>query len=216
MRNVIKSVTVVAGLLAAQGALASSWSVDSRHSRVGFLVKHMMVSEVYGGFRKFSGTLVLDDKDVTKSTVTVEIDPASLDTADGDRDGHVKGADFLDVEKFPKMTFKSTKVEKMGNQLKVTGNLQIKDVTKEVVLMVDGPSAEMKTPMGTTMSAVKATGTFNRKDFGLVWNKVLETGGVALGEDITLQIDVELAKNAEPAPAAAKPAAKDAKPAKKK
>jgi polyisoprenoid-binding protein YceI len=216
--NVMKSLTVLATTLAAQAAFASNWDIDAAHARTGFLVKHMSVTDVYGGFKKFSGKVVLDEKDISKSSVTVEIDPSSIDTGSTDRDNHLKSPDFFDAGKFPKITFKSTKVEKVGTQLKVTGDLTIKDITKPVVLTVDGPGAEAKNPFnGAIVSAVKATGVVNRKDFGMTFNKVLETGGVLVGEEVTLQIDAELVKQAEAAPApAAAPAKPEAKPAKKK
>jgi polyisoprenoid-binding protein YceI len=213
--NLMKSLTVLASTLAAQAAFASNWEIDSAHARTGFLVKHMSVTDVYGGFKKFSGKVTLDEKDVSKSSVTVEIDAASIDTGNEKRDDHLRSPDFFDVAKFPKITFKSTKVERVGTQLKVTGDLTMKDVTKPVVLTVDGPGAEAKNPFdGSIVSAVKATGTVNRKEYGMLFNKVLETGGVMVGEDVTLQIDAELKKLPEAAPpAAAKP---EVKPAGKK
>ncbi len=210
MRTVMMGMTLA---FVSSTALASSWTVDQKHARAGFQVRHMMVSDVYGGFNKFSGTINLDDKDVTKSTVLVEIDPASIDTNEADRDNHLKSPDFFDVAKFPKMTFKSTKVEKTATGLTVTGDLTMKDITKPVVLTVEGPAKEMKNPWGMTVSAVKATGKLNRKDWGLVWNKTLEAGGLLVGDEVTLVIDAELIKAADPAPAAAAAPAKDAKPA---
>ena len=215
--NVMKSLMVMAAMLAGPAAFASTWEIDQAHARTGFLVKHMAVTDVYGGFKKFSGKVMMDDKDVTKSSVNVELEAGSIDTGNEKRDGHLQSPDFFDAAKVPKLTFKSTKVEKVGNQLKVTGDLTIRDVTKPVVLTVDGPAPEVKTPFGTTVSAVKATGTINRKDFGLTWNKALETGGLLVGEDVTIQIDAELVKQPDaPAAAPAKTDGKDAKPAKKK
>jgi len=202
MRNLFKSLAVLATTLSASAAFASGWDIDQNHVRAGFTVKHMMVTDVYGGFRKLSGKVVVDDKDVTKSSVNVEIDAASIDTANEKRDEHLKSPDFFDVAQFPKLTFKSTAVEKAGNQLKVTGDLTIHGVTKPVVLTVDGPAPEQKNPWGQTVSAVKATGTLNRKDFGLVWNKTLEAGGVMVSDEVQLVIDAELIKQAEEAPAA--------------
>ena len=128
MRTVMMGMTLA---FVSSTALASSWTVDQKHARAGFQVRHMMVSDVYGGFKKFSGTINLDDKDVTKSTVLVEIDPASIDTNETDRDNHLKSPDFFDVAKFPKMTFKSTKVEKTATGLTVTGDLTMKDIEEK-------------------------------------------------------------------------------------
>jgi polyisoprenoid-binding protein YceI len=176
-------------------ARADTWDIDQSHSHVAFSIKHMMVSNVKGSFEKFAGTVELDEKDPTKSTVAVEIDTASIRTADEKRDAHLKSADFFDSEKYPKMTFKSTKVQKLGkDKLKVTGDLTIKDVTKPVVLTVEGPAKPVKDPWGGTRSALTATGAIKRKDFNLTWNKALETGGVVVGDDVKLELEVELLK----------------------
>lgn len=209
MNKTMNSIAFVALSLAASSALAANWTIDTAHARVGFQVKHMMVSDVYGSFGKFSGTLTTDDKDLTKSAVHVEVDTASINTANTDRDNHLRSPDFFMSDKFPKMTFKSTKVEKSGSGYAVTGDLTIRDVTKPVVLTVEGPAPEVKTPFGTTVSAIKATGKINRKDFGLVWNKAIEAGGVVVGEEVTLVLDAELVK--QEAPKAAEPAKAPAK-----
>lgn len=174
-------------------ARASSWEIDGAHSSAQFSIKHLMVSNVRGEFSKVTGTLNLDDKDITKSTVEATIDVSSINTRDEKRDGHLKSPDFFDVAKFPTITFKSKKVAKAGEgKLKVTGDLTIHGVTKEVVLNVDGPAKEAKDPWGNIKSGAVATTKINRKDFGLGWNKVLETGGVAVGEEVSITIDVEL------------------------
>lgn len=211
MRNILTNLAFLASTFATGSTLAASWNLDPAHTRVGFSVKHMMVTDVQGAFSKVSGTAVSDDKDMTKSTLNVEVETASVNTGNEQRDGHLKGADFFMSDKFPKMTFKSTKFEKAGAQWAVTGDLTIRDVTKPVTLTVDGPSAEMKTPFGTTVSAVHATGKINRTDFGLKWNKTLEAGGMLVGDDVTLIIDAELVKQEA---AKAEPAKKE--PAKKK
>jgi len=201
--------TLALPLLSLGVAHASEWDIDGSHTTAQFAVKHLAISTVKGTFDKVGGTLSLDDKDITKSKVEVTIDPASIDTREPKRDAHLKSPDFFDVAKFPTMTFKSTKVEKAGkNKLKVTGDLTMHGVTKPVTLAVDGPTAEIKSPFGTTVRAVSLTGKLNRKDWGLGWNKVLETGGLVVSEEVQLDISAELVKKAEAAPAAeAKPAA---------
>jgi polyisoprenoid-binding protein YceI len=188
------AVPAAAWLLFAQPALASDWEVDASHSQVGFSVRHMMVSNTRGKFTKFAGKVALDDKDVTKSVVDVEIDVSSIDTAEPKRDEHLRAEDFFDAKKFPKMKFKSTQITKSGDKLLVTGDLTIKNVTKPVVLTVEGLSPEVKDPWGGVRRGATATAKINRKDFGLTWNKVLEAGGVAVGEEIAIQLDLELVK----------------------
>ncbi|GAB4290768.1 MAG: YceI family protein [Myxococcota bacterium] len=175
-------------------AAAADWEIDPMHSAVQFSVKHLMISNVKGIFKKFSGALSLDDKDVTKSSVVAEIEVESIDTGIEDRDKHLKSPDFFDVAKFPKMTFKSTKVEKAKGGLKVTGDLTIRGVTKKVVLDVEGPTQEISDPWGNVKRGVVAKTKVNRKDFGLTWNKALETGGVVVGEEVAITIELELAK----------------------
>lgn len=176
-------------------ARASSWEIDGSHSSAQFSIKHLMVSNVRGEFSKVAGTLNLDDKDITKSSVDVSIDVNTINTREAKRDAHLKSPDFFDAAKFPALTFKSKKVEKAGaDKLKVTGDLTIHGVTKEVVLNVEGPSAEIKDPFGNTRRGATATTKINRKDFGLNWNKALEAGGVLVGEEVNITIDVELLK----------------------
>jgi polyisoprenoid-binding protein YceI len=183
--------------LAPLTALASDWEIDTSHSRVGFGVKHMMVSTTRGTFGKYTGTLALDDKDITKSTVAVDIDAASIDTQNAKRDEHLRSADFFDTAAYPKIVFRSTKVEKKGEGLAVTGNLTVKGVTKPVVLTVSGLTAEVKDPWGGVRRGAVATTKINRKDFGLTWNKALETGGMVVGDEVTIDLEVELTKKAK-------------------
>lgn len=186
-------------------AAPTEWQVDASHSSVQFSVRHMMVSNVRGEFRNLVGSATVDDADLTKSSIKAEVDAATINTGDGKRDEHLKSPDFFDVAKFPKLSFKSTKVEKAGTQLKVTGDLTIHGVTKSVVLTADPPTSTVKDPWGNVKRGFSATGKLNRKDFGLTWNKVLEAGGVAVGDEITITIDIEAtqAKPAAPAPAPA-------------
>ena len=185
-------------------AAATTWHLDDAHSTVGFSVKHMMVTNQKGAFDKFNGTIELDDKDVTKSSVNVEIDVASINSKNAKRDEHLKSPEFFDAAKFPKLTFKSTKVEKAGAGFKVTGDLTMHGVTKPVVLDVAPLSDEYKDPWGGTHRGTSATAKVSRKDFGLTWNAALEKGGVVVGEDVSIELQIELVPPAPPAPPAKK------------
>ena len=190
---------------------AETYTLDPAHTEIGFTAKHMMVTNVHGKFDKFDGTVEWDEKNPAKSSMTINIDPASIDTGNAQRDTHLKSPDFFDVAKYPTMSFKSTKVKKAGAGWNVTGELTMHGVTKPVTLKVEGPTKPEKTPFGTTVRAAHAAGELNRKDFGLNWNKALEAGGVLVGDTIKLNIDTELVQK----PAAAKNEAKqEAKPAK--
>jgi polyisoprenoid-binding protein YceI len=175
-------------------AASSSWNVDASHSQVGFAVKHLVISNVRGEFAAFQGKLLLDDSDVTKSTVEATIDVNSLDTKVADRDAHLKGPDFFDVAKFASITFKSTKVAKAGkDRLQVTGDLTLHGVTKPVVLDVT-TSPVVKGMYGETRRAFAATTRIDRKAFGLTWNKLVEAGP-AVGDEVTIALDLELVKD---------------------
>lgn len=175
--------------------MAAKWQIDPSHSSVSFSIKHMMIAKVHGTFKKLSGTLTYDSGNPESSTIEAHIEAASIDTREAQRDTHLKSADFFDVEKFPELVFKSKKVEKDGDDtLKVTGLLTIRDVSKEVVLSVDGPSDEMKDPWGNTKIGISATTKIKRKDFGLNWNAALEAGGVLVGDDVTITLDVQFVK----------------------
>jgi polyisoprenoid-binding protein YceI len=177
---------------------ASTWNIDADHSNIGFKVRHLMVSNVKGSFGKVQGVVVVDDKDITKSRVSATIDTTSIDTGVAKRDAHLRSADFLEVEKFPTMTFVSTKVARDGaDKLKVTGDLTLHGVTRSVVLDVEGPSGEIKDPMGNIRRGASASTKINRKDFGLNWNKAIEAGGVAVGDEVAISIEVELIKAAD-------------------
>ncbi|MEK2689244.1 YceI family protein [Bdellovibrio sp. GT3] len=174
----------------------TKWQIDPAHSSANFSIKHMMIAKVHGGFEKLSGTLALDSSDITKSVIEASIESASINTREAQRDAHLKSADFFDVEKYPTITFKSTKVERSGDEeLKVTGELSIHGVTKEVVLEVEGPSAEHTDPWGNTKIAISGKTKIKRKDFGLNWNAALEAGGVLVGDDVTISLDIQFAKN---------------------
>jgi len=195
MKRIIATITSIITLALPALALAASWNIDPDHSNIGFKVRHLMVSNVKGSFEKVSGTVDINDKDITKSKVEVTIDTASINTNVQKRDEHLRSADFFDVTKFPTMTFVSKKVAKAGkDKLKVTGDLTLHGVTKEVVLDVEGPAKEIKDPWGNQRRGASATTKINRKDFGLVWNKALETGGVAVGEEVFITLEIEVIK----------------------
>lgn len=176
-------------------AYATIWNIDPDHTNVGFKVRHLMISNIRGSFEKHTGVVDINGKDITKSKVQVSIDTASINTNVQKRDEHLRSADFFDVAKFPTMTFVSKKVAKAGKgKLKVTGDLTLHGVTKEVVLDVEGPSRESKDPYGNIRSGAVASTKINRKDFGLVWNTALETGGVAVGEEVTINLEIEMIK----------------------
>lgn len=173
-----------------------TWNIDTSHTRALFAVRHMMISTVRGQFDKVSGTVDFNQDNPELSSVEVSIDAASFDTKDPQRDGHLRSPDFLDVEKYPFITFKSTKVEKTGdNTGLITGDLTIRDVTRPVTLNTEF-NGVAKSPWGTTSAGFTATTKINRKDFGLVWNVALETGGVLVGEEVSITLEVEIVKTA--------------------
>ena len=174
---------------------ATTWKIDPVHSNAQFKVKHMMISNVKGEFTNISGVLVLDSEDITKSRIEASIDAATINTHEAQRDAHLKSADFFDAEKFPTLSFKSTRVSKKGDGvLEVVGDLTIHGVTRSETFEVEGPTAPIKDPYGFTRIGLSATTRVDRKDFGLVWNGVLETGGVLIGDQVAITLDVEFVK----------------------
>jgi polyisoprenoid-binding protein YceI len=181
----------------------STWTVDATHAEVGFSVRHLMISTVRGRFGAVTGTVTLDEATPANSRVDVTVDVNSIDTRTEQRDGHLRSADFFDVATFPTMHFVSTRVE--GNstgEFRLTGNLTIRDVTREVALDVVAEGRGMD-PWGNERAGFSATGKINRDDFGLGWNQALEAGGVVVSNEVKLSIDVELVRQATTAPAAA-------------
>jgi polyisoprenoid-binding protein YceI len=175
--------------------MKTTFTIDPAHSSANFSIRHLMISNVRGSFSKLTGTVVHDSDNPSNSSVQAEIDASTLSTGDAQRDTHVKSADFLHVEQNPKITFQSTKVEKAGDgEFKVTGNLTVHGVTKPVVLNVEGPSKETKDPWGNIRVGAAATTKIKRSDFGLVWNAPLETGGVMIGDDLKIELDMSLVK----------------------
>lgn len=174
-----------------------TWNIDLTHSGIHFTVRHMVISKVRGSFRKFSGTVSLDEQEPTASSVSVRIETASIDTGVQQRDDHLRSPDFFDAEKFPVISFQSTKVEKSsGNGLRVTGDLTIRDVTREVVLEAEQLGIG-KDPWGNIKAAFEAKTSIDRGDFGLRWNQALETGGVLVGEKIEIALEVQAVKAQE-------------------
>ena len=178
-----------------------SWQLDKAHSSINFSVRHMMISTVRGRFEDFEGTFEINETDPTRSKIAVEIQAASINTKEPQRDGHLKSPDFIDAEKYPTITFKSKRVEKIDDQhVRLVGDLTIKDVTKEVVLNVEY-AGQAKSPWGTVNAGFTAQTKISRKEWGLTWNVALETGGVLVGDEITISIELEIVKQAETAPA---------------
>jgi polyisoprenoid-binding protein YceI len=171
------------------------WQVDPNHSSFEFKIRHLTVSNVRGAFTKPKAVITIDDQDVTRLKVEVIIDAASINTGHAQRDDHLRGPDFFDVTKYPEITFVSKKVTRVdADRLKVTGDLSIRGVTREITMDVEGPTPEVKDPSGNFRRGATATGKINRKDFGLSWNRVLDTGGVVVGEEVTIYVEVELIK----------------------
>ena len=181
-----------------QATAVSTWNIDPVHSIAEFRVKHMMISSVRGQFTGVKGSLTYNESDLAQSRVEATIEVASIDTRDGQRDTHLKSADFFDAEKYPTFTFKSSRVTRRGDgSLIVAGPLSMHGATKEVEFAVEGPTPPTKDPWGNTRIGVAATTKINRKDFGLTWNTTLEAGGVLVGEDVAITLDVQFIKAAQ-------------------
>jgi polyisoprenoid-binding protein YceI len=201
MGQSLARITISAGLVALCAlpapAATSVWQIDPAHSAAQFSIRHLAISTVRGGFSNVKGTVNFDDADVTKSSVNVTIDVNTVDTREPDRDKDLRSDRFFDVAHYPSMTFQSKKVEQAGEgKLKVTGDLTIHGVTKEVVLEVEGPTAAVKDPWGHERAAASATTKINRQDFGVKWNAKMDNGGVVLGDDVAITLDVEMVKQA--------------------
>jgi polyisoprenoid-binding protein YceI len=193
---ILTAATVLLALpLSAQTA---SWVIDGAHSSAGFSVRHMMVSKVRGSFDKVNGTVTGDLSNPASVQVEVTIDASSINTGNARRDDHLRSADFFEVEKYPVITFKSRKIEKAGEEYRMIGDLTMHGVTKEVVLLVEEPAAPIRVGKAWR-SGTSATTRVDRKDFGLTWNRALEAGGVTVGDEVEIFIDVELIGNDETA-----------------
>jgi len=177
------------------GLKTATWNLDPAHSVAEFKVKHMMISNVKGQFTGITGVLSLDEGAIANSKVEATIDASSIHTREPQRDAHLKSADFFDVEKFPTLSFRSTRVTVAGDgELAVTGDLTMHGVTKEVVFTVEGPTPPAKDPWGNSRIGLSAVAKINRKDFGLTWNAALEAGGILVGEEVTITLDVQFVK----------------------
>jgi polyisoprenoid-binding protein YceI len=179
-----------------------AWTIDPAHSEINFSVRHMMISTVRGQFQKLTGTVNFDEMTPAHTTVDVQIEAASVNTKEAQRDGHLKSPDFFDVAKYPYLTFKSKRVEaRDSHHARLVGDLTIRNVTKDVALDVEY-AGQAKSPWGTTSAGFSAQTKINREDWGLTWNQALETGGVLVGKDITISIEVEIIKQPEAVPVA--------------
>jgi polyisoprenoid-binding protein YceI len=183
-------------LLTSLSALAqtSTWNIDPAHSTAQFTVRHLAISNVTGNFTKVTGSVVLNQKDITQSQVSASIDVSSVDTRVEARDKDLKSPHFFDVEKYPTIEFKSKRIVNGGGQLQVIGDLTIHGTTREVTLDVDGPTPELSDPWGNSRRGISATTTINRKEFNLVYNKLLKTGEAVVGDNVKIQIDAEMVK----------------------
>ncbi|HSY73412.1 MAG TPA: YceI family protein [Alloacidobacterium sp.] len=179
---------------AAASAQISKWQIDPAHSEADFSIKHMGISNVHGRFGNVSGSLTLDEKDIAKSSVNATVDVTTVDTGVAQRDTHLKSPDFFDVAKNPQMVFVSKGLTNTNGQLLLTGDLTLHGVTKPVTLNVEGPSKEQLDPYGKTRRAFSATTTIRRQDFGLTWNGNLKSGDAVLGDDVKVELDIELIK----------------------
>jgi polyisoprenoid-binding protein YceI len=177
-------------------AFGQSYDIDTNHSSAGFSVKHMMVSNVSGRFGGVKGSVKLDEKNLAQSYVEATIDVTTVNTADAKRDEHLKSPDFFDVAKFNSMTFKSSKVYKAGGVMKVDGMLTLHGVAKPVTLTIGELSPEVKDPYGLLRRGAVATAVVNRRDFGLTWSKTLEAGGVVVGDEVKISLEVEFVRKA--------------------
>jgi polyisoprenoid-binding protein YceI len=177
------------------------WNIDVGHSAIHFWVRHMVISKVHGRFAKWSGTLALDPNDLAHASVEVKIDAASIDTQVGDRDAHLRSPDFLDVATYPEIRFASRRVERAGGALRIVGDLTLHGVTREVALEAEFAGTG-KDPWGNERAGFSAKASLDRREFGLVWNATLETGGVLVGEKVEIAIELEAIRQAA-APAAA-------------
>jgi polyisoprenoid-binding protein YceI len=194
LRKTFTFAALLALTAAAASAQVSKWQIDPAHSEADFTIKHMGISNVHGRFGNVSGSLALDEKDITKSTVNSTVDITTVDTGVAQRDTHLKSPDFFDATKYPQMTFVSKSLSDANGQLQLSGDLTIHGVTRPVTLALEGPSKEQLDPYGKTRRAFSATTTIHRQDFGLTWNGNLKSGDSILGDDVKVELDIELIK----------------------
>jgi len=176
--------------------MTTRWNIDAAHSGINFSIRHMVISKVRGRFTAFSGTVELDEGDLSRAQIEAQIEASSIDTGTAQRDGHLKSADFFDVEKFPQLRFRSTRIETEGkDRYRVTGELTIRGVTREIVLEAEA-SGKGVDPWGNERLGFAARTSLDRKDFGLTWNQALETGGLLVGDRVDIELDVQAVKAA--------------------
>ena len=188
--------TLLLALSAIASAQEASWRIDPLHSAAHFSVRHMMISTVRGQFGGVTGAVKFDPKDLTKATVDASIDCTTLNTGEAKRDAEMKGPEFFDVKKYPAMKFKSKKVDIAGaGKLRMSGDLTINAITRPVVLDVEGPSPSVKDSRGREKVGLNATTKINRKDYAITWNEIMETGGFAVADEVSISLDIELIKN---------------------
>ncbi|RJP81666.1 MAG: polyisoprenoid-binding protein [Candidatus Zixiibacteriota bacterium] len=189
MRILILSTLI---LVLAGTASASTWETDSAHSHLGFAARHMMISKVRGSFDQFAAVLTFDEQETTRSSVQLTIQAASLDTDNDKRDEHLRGADFFDAGNHPQITFTSRRVERSGDRLILIGDLTLRGVTREVAVEIEELTPAVTDPFGHRRMAVSVRTRIDRRDFGLTWNKALETGGVLVGDEVDIYAELEL------------------------
>ncbi|MGA9527684.1 MAG: YceI family protein [Terriglobales bacterium] len=193
-RNMLSVAAIVVVTTITAFAQTSTWSIDPNHSTAQFTVRHLGISNVTGNFTKVSGTVALDEKNIAQSQVNASIDVNSIDTRVEMRDKDLKSDHFFDVEKYPTIEFKSKRIVKNGDKVQMTGDLTIHGTTHEVTLDVDGPTPEITDPWGNPRRGFSATTALNRKDFGLTYNNLLKSGEAAIGDNVKIQIDLEMVK----------------------
>jgi len=186
------ALTLFLGLFSA--AQTSTWTIDPQHSTAQFTVRHLAISNVTGNFTSVTGTVDLNEKDITQSRVSAVIDVSSVDTRVPDRDKDLRSPNFFDIEKYPTIEFKSKRILNTGGKLQVIGDLTMHGTTREVTLDVDGPTPELNDPWGNVRRGFSASTTLNRKDFGLTYNHALKTGEAVVSDNVKIQIDLELIK----------------------
>jgi polyisoprenoid-binding protein YceI len=195
MKGLMRSILVVFALTIPVHTHAATWQIDPDHSNFQFKVRHMTVSNVRGEFNKARGVVIIDDNDITNLKVELTLDAASINTDQAKRDDHLRSEDFFYVAKYPTITFVSKKVTKVDeNRLKVIGDLSIRGVSKEITVDVEGPTPEVKDPGGNIRRGATGTLKINRKDFGIAWNKVLDSGGLVVGDEVNISVEVEMVR----------------------
>jgi polyisoprenoid-binding protein YceI len=195
MKGLISSILVVFALMLPVYTHGATWQIDPDHSSFQFKVRHMTVSNVRGEFKKARGIVIIDDNDITNLKVELALDAGSVNTDHAKRDDHLRSLDFLDVAKYPTITFVSKKVTRVDeNRLKVIGDLSIRGITREITVDIEGPTPEVKDPGGNIRRGATGTSKINRKDFGVAWNKVLDSGGLVVGDEVNISVEVEMVK----------------------